>query len=35
MAKKEDEIEKLLSRIDFKNLTTEEITGPNGLLNCH
>jgi putative transposase len=32
MAKKEDEIEKLLSGIDFKNLTTEEITGPNGLL---
>ena len=32
MVKKEDEIEKLLSGIDFKNLTTEEITGPNGLL---
>lgn len=32
MAKKEEEIEKLLSGIDFKNLTTEEITGPNGLL---
>lgn len=32
MAEKKDEIEKLLSGIDFKNLTTEEITGPNGLL---
>ena len=32
MAKKEEEIEKILSGIDFRNLTTEEITGPNGLL---
>jgi putative transposase len=32
MAKKEEEIEKLLAGIDFKNLTAEEITGPNGLL---
>lgn len=32
MAKKKEEIEKLLSGIDFKNLTAEEITGPNGLI---
>lgn len=31
MAKKE-EIDRLLSGIDFKNLTTEEITGPDGLI---
>ena len=32
MAKNEDAIEKLLDGIDFKNLSTEEISGPNGLL---
>lgn len=32
MAKKEEEINRLLSGIDFKNLTTEEITGPDGLI---
>lgn len=32
MAKKEEEIEKIISGIDFNNLTAEEITGPNGLL---
>lgn len=32
MAKKEEEIEKLLSGIDFNNLTTEKIKVPNGLL---
>jgi len=32
MAKKEEEIDRLLSGIDFKNLTTEEITGPDGLI---
>lgn len=32
MVKKEEEIDKLLSGIDFKNLTTEEITGPDGLI---
>jgi putative transposase len=32
MAKNEEEIEKLLDGIDFNNLTTEEISGPNGLL---
>lgn len=32
MAKKEEEIEKIIAGIDFNNLTTEEITGPNGLL---
>jgi putative transposase len=32
MAKNEEKIEELLDGIDFKNLTTEEISGPNGLL---
>jgi len=32
MAKKEEEIEKIISGIDFNNLTAEEITGPNGLI---
>ena len=32
MAKSKDPLEKLLDEIDFKNLTAEEITGPNGLL---
>ena len=32
MATKEEELEKLLEGIDFKNLTTEQITGEKGLL---
>ena len=33
MAKKsKDELDKLLDSIDFKNLSKEEITGPDGLL---
>lgn len=32
MATKEEELEKLLEGIDFKNLTAEQITGENGLL---
>ena len=32
MATKEEELEKLLEGIDFKNLTAEQITGKNGLL---
>lgn len=32
MAKPKDQIEKLLEEIDFKSLTTEEITGPDGLI---
>lgn len=34
MAQNEEAIEKLLEGIDFKNLRTEEITGPNGLLKA-
>lgn len=32
MAKSRDQIDKLLDEIDFKNLSAEEITGPDGLL---
>jgi putative transposase len=32
MAKNDDAVEKFLEGIDFKNLSTEEISGPNGLL---
>ncbi len=32
MATKEEQLEKLLEGFDFKNLTTEQITGENGLL---
>lgn len=32
MATREEELEKLLNGIDFKNLTAEQITGKNGLL---
>lgn len=32
MAKSKDQIDKLLDGIDFKNLSSEEITGPDGLL---
>jgi len=32
MAKEKDQIEKLLDEIDFKKLSPEDITGPNGLL---
>ena len=32
MATKEEELEKLLRSIDFKNLTAEQITGKDGLL---
>ena len=32
MAKSKDQIDKLLDDIDFKNLSAEEITGPDGLL---
>jgi len=32
MAKKEEELEKLLDGIDFKNLTAEQITGKDGLI---
>lgn len=32
MAKSKDQIDKLLDGIDFKNLSAEEITGPDGLL---
>lgn len=32
MAKNDEIIENLLKEIDIKNLTTEEITGPNGIL---
>lgn len=32
MAKSKDKIDELLSNIDFNNLTTEEITGPDGLI---
>jgi transposase-like protein len=32
MAENKELIEQLLKEIDFKNLTTEEISGPNGLL---
>lgn len=32
MADNKEKIEQLLKEIDFKNLTTEEISGPNGLL---
>lgn len=32
MATKEEQLEKLLEFIDFKNLTAEQITGKNGFL---
>lgn len=32
MAQNEEAIEKMLDGIDFKNLSTEEISGPNGLI---
>jgi len=32
MAKSKDQIDKLLDEIDFKNLSADEITGPNGIL---
>ena len=33
MAKKpKDELDKLLDNLDFKNLSANEITGPDGLL---
>ena len=32
MANNDEIVDDLLKKIDFKNLTTEQISGPNGIL---